>query len=46
MLSSMGNLGIPEENIFFQQDNKPKNLFKRAQNRFKSHGIRLFEWPA
>jgi hypothetical protein len=43
MLFSMGNLGIPEENIIFQQDNKPKNPSKRAQNWFKSHGIRLFE---
>jgi hypothetical protein len=46
MLSSMGNSGIPEENIIFQQDNKPENSTKRAQNRFKSHGIRLFDWPA
>jgi hypothetical protein len=28
MLSSMGNSGIPEENIIFQQDNKPKNSSK------------------
>jgi hypothetical protein len=46
MLFSMGNLGIPEENIIFQQDNKPKNSSKRAQNQFKSYGIRFFEWPA
>jgi hypothetical protein len=46
MLSSRGNSEIPEENIIFQQDNKPKNSSKRAQNRFKSHGIRLFDWPA
>jgi hypothetical protein len=46
MLSNMGNSGIPEENIIFQQDNKPKNSFKRAQHWFKFHGIRLFDWPA
>jgi hypothetical protein len=46
MLSSMGNSGIPEENIIFQQDNKPKNSSKRAQHWFKFHGIRLFDWPA
>jgi hypothetical protein len=46
MLSSMGNSGIPEENIIFQQDNKPENSSKRAHIWFKSHGIRLFDWPA
>jgi hypothetical protein len=45
-LSSMGNSGIPEENIIFQQDNKPKSSSKRAQIWFKSHGIRLLDWPA
>jgi hypothetical protein len=42
----MGNSGIPEENIIVQQDNKLKNSSKRAQNWFKSHGIRFFGWPA
>jgi hypothetical protein len=46
MLSSMGNSGIAEENIIFQQDNKPENFSKRAPNWFKSYGIRLFDWPA
>jgi hypothetical protein len=46
MLSSMGHSGIPKENIIFQKDNQPKNPSKRAQNWFKSHGIRHFDWSA
>jgi hypothetical protein len=46
MLSSMGNSGIPKKNIIFQKDNQPKNPSKRAQNWFKSHGIRHFDWSA
>jgi DDE superfamily endonuclease len=46
LLPSMENSGIPEESIIFQQDNDPKHSSKRAQNWFKSEGIRLLDWPA
>jgi hypothetical protein len=45
-LPSMKNSGIPEESSIFQQDNDPKHFSKRAQNWFKSEGIRLLDWPA
>jgi transposase len=46
LLPSMENSGISEESIIFQQDNDPKHFSKRAQNWFKSEGIRLLDWPA
>ena len=46
LLPSMENSGIPEESIIFQQNNDPKHFFKRAQNWFKTEGIRLLDWPA
>jgi hypothetical protein len=46
LLPSMENSGIPEESIIFQEDNDPKHSSKRAQNWFKSEGIRLLDWPA
>ena len=39
LLSSMENSEIPEES--FQQENDSKHSSKRAQNWFKSQGIRL-----
>ena len=46
LLPSIENSGIPEESIIFQQNNNPKHSSKRAQNWFKSQGIRLLDWPA
>ena len=45
-LPSMKNSALSKESIIFQQDNNPKYFFKRAQNWFKSQGIRLLDRSA
>ena len=46
LLPSMENFALSKESIIFQWDNNPKYFFKRAQNWFKSQGIRLLDRPA
>ena len=46
LLPSMENSALSKESIIFQLDNNPKYFFKRAQNWFKSQGIRLLDRPA
>ena len=45
-LPSMENSGVSKKSIIFQQNNNPKYSSKRAQNWFKSQGIRLLDRPA
>ena len=46
LLPRMENFALSKESIIFQWDNNPKYFFKRAQNWFKSQGIRLLDRPA
>ena len=46
LLPSMEKFGLSKKSIIFQQDNNPKGSPKRAQNWFKSQGIRLLDRPA
>ena len=46
LLLSMKNFRLSGESIIFQQNNNTKYSSKRAQNWFKSQGIRLLDRPA
>ena len=46
LLSSIENSKISKQSIVFQQDNNPENSSKKAQNWFKTQGIRPLGWQA
>ena len=45
LLKSIQKLGIPEENVIFQQDNNPKHTSKLADKWFSDQGISVMELP-